>query len=126
MEVQKVLESYIQATNTHNFEEVKKYLSSEAVFWFTNKEYKSLEQIEQYFLNSWELIKDEVYSVSSVKWIGIDHNLATCLYIYHWEGFHNGKKINGYGNATNVFKRINNEWKLIHEHLSPLYNSKKL
>ncbi|WML50061.1 nuclear transport factor 2 family protein [Neobacillus sp. PS3-34] len=120
MSVQKALEGYIQATNTHVFENVSKFVAPEAVYWFTKKECIGLKEIEEYFINSWNLIKDEVYSISNVNWISMDEKSATCLYTYHWEGYYNGDLIKGFGNATNVFIIINNEWKLIHEHLSSL------
>jgi ketosteroid isomerase-like protein len=120
MDVQSTLENYIAATNSHSFENVAKYVSPEAVYWFTNKECKNIKEIEEYFNNTWNLIKNEVYRISDVNWIGIDNNIATCLYTYHWEGYHNGNFVSGTGNATNVFKKTDSGWKLIHEHLSPL------
>jgi ketosteroid isomerase-like protein len=118
--VQQTLEGYIKATNSHNFENVAKFVSEQAVYWFTDKEYTTLRDIEDYFNNTWDLIKDEKYSITDIHWIAIESTLATCLYRYHWEGYHNGNFISGKGNATNVFKKVNNKWKIIHEHLSPL------
>lgn len=120
MSVQEALTAYIKATNSHSFQNVKELLSDGAVYWFTDKEYKSITEIENYFNNTWNLIKEEVYSVTNVNWIGIDDNIATCLYTYHWEGYYDGNHVSGKGNATNVFKKIDDKWKLIHEHLSPL------
>ncbi|MFD2444699.1 YybH family protein [Bacillus sp. CGMCC 1.16607] len=119
MDVQHALEGYIHATNTHDFTNVAKYVSPDAIYWFKEKEYSTFDEIEGYFNNTWNLIKDEKYSISKVNWIAIDQNLATCLYTYHWEGYYNGNLVSGSGNATNIFSKMDNEWKLIHEHLSP-------
>ncbi|MHC0039665.1 YybH family protein [Pseudoneobacillus sp. C159] len=120
LNVEKALEGYIQATNSHGFPNVAKYLSENAVYWFQDKEYKTTSEIEAYFNNTWNLIKEERYWISNVQWLGISDTMATCLYQYHWEGLHNNKPISGKGNATNVFMKFEHEWKLIHEHLSPL------
>jgi ketosteroid isomerase-like protein len=120
MELHQTLIGYIRATNSHDFKNVRRFLSEDAVYWFQKNEYNTIAEIEKYFTNTWNLIKDEVYRISDVKWIGESSDLATCLYKYHWEGYYKGDFINGSGNATNVFKRINGDWKLIHEHLSSL------
>jgi ketosteroid isomerase-like protein len=120
MTVEQTLEKYIEATNTHDFRNVAKYVAQDAVYWFTNKECQTLPEIEAYFNNTWEKIKNEKYQISNVNWIAIEANLASCLYTYHWEGYYDGNLVSGSGNATNVFRKIDGEWKLIHEHLSPL------
>ncbi|MCR1290299.1 YybH family protein [Shouchella clausii] len=118
MTYQKALEAYINATNTHDFNEVKKILHPEAVYWFTDKTCTSLEDIGNYFQHAWQIIKEEVYSATNVHWLAADENVATCIYTYRYEGYHNGKFVSGSGRATNVFTVYDGEWKLIHEHLS--------
>ncbi|TSB45737.1 YybH family protein [Alkalicoccobacillus porphyridii] len=115
-----ILDAYIKATNTHNFKEVEKLLHPEAMYWFSNQTCDSMETIEQYFNNSWNYIKDEIYSARDVTWLTADTESATCIYTYHYQGYIEGKFVTGNGRATNVFKLINGEWKLIHEHLSSI------
>lgn len=112
------LEQYIQATNTHDFNQVKAILHPQAIYWFTDKTCITTEEIEAYFKHAWSVIKEEVYSATDVNWLTVDEKTATCLYTYHYEGFHNGKFVAGSGRATNIFTLVDNEWKLIHEHLS--------
>ncbi|MED4015141.1 YybH family protein [Sutcliffiella cohnii] len=118
MSYKQALKQYIEATNTHDFNNVKAHLHDHAVFWFTNKTCTSMTEIQQYFENAWDTIKEEVYTAKDVTWIATSESLATCLYTYHYEGYHNGKFVAGSGRATNVFVNCNGEWKLIHEHLS--------
>ncbi|MFB7156489.1 YybH family protein [Lysinibacillus sp. NPDC056232] len=118
MPYQQALENYIAATNSHDFNNVKEILHPQAVYWFTDKTCTSLEEIGAYFYNAWNLIKKEVYSAIDVQWLTADEKSATCIYTYHYEGYHNGKFVSGSGRATNIFTVLNNEWKLIHEHLS--------
>ncbi len=43
------LERYIQATNTHDFNEVKVILHPQAVYWFSDKTCTTTEEIGAYF-----------------------------------------------------------------------------
>jgi ketosteroid isomerase-like protein len=121
MGYKKALQQYIEATNTHDFNNVKKVLHENAIFWFTDKTCTTIQEIQNYFENAWDIIKEEVYTANNVHWLTVDQNSATCTYTYHYEGYHNGKFVSGSGRATNVFiKNEKGEWKLIHEHLSSL------
>jgi ketosteroid isomerase-like protein len=124
MSFKKCLEQYIKATNTHNFENVKSILHPNVVYWFSDKSCTTINEIQSYFENAWEVIKEEVYSVSNVQWLVSEEKTATCIYTYHYEGYYDGKFVSGSGRATNVFiKEDQNEWKLIHEHLSSVLSS---
>ncbi|MFJ7698325.1 YybH family protein [Lysinibacillus fusiformis] len=115
---EQALERYIQATNTHDFNEVKVILHPQAVYWFSDKTCTTNEEIGAYFNHAWNVIQEEVYSATDITWLTVDEKTATCLYTYHYEGYHNGKFVSGNGRATNIFALMNGEWKLIHEHLS--------
>ncbi|NRF94558.1 nuclear transport factor 2 family protein [Paenibacillus frigoriresistens] len=112
-------EKYIQATNTHDFNNVKSILDNNAVYWFADKYFTSISEIQNYFENTWNVVKNEVYTVTNVQWIAVDSNSATCIYTYHWEGYHEGKFVSGEGRATNLFiKNSHGDWKIVHEHLN--------
>ena len=114
------MNNYIKATNTHNFDDVKKLLHPNAVYFFSNQSCTTLEEIQSYFENSWSMIKDENYEAQEVEWLFIGSDSATCTYTYFYEGYINEKYANGYGRATNIFIKESGEWLLIHEHLSSL------
>lgn len=120
MTYHKALKSYIDATNSHDFNNVKKVLHPQAVYWFNNKNCNSIEEIESYFINTWDRIKDEVYSATDIYWIAVGEQVATCIYTYNYQGYYNGELISGSGRATNVFTLFNDEWRLKHEHLSSI------
>ncbi|OEH94166.1 YybH family protein [Bacillus solimangrovi] len=115
-----VLNNYIKATNTHNFDEVRKLLHPNATYFFTDKTCTTLEEIQLYFEKAWTVIKDENYEAHDVKWLYTESNSATCTYTYFYEGYYNGEYTSGRGRATNVFVKESDQWLLIHEHLSPL------
>jgi ketosteroid isomerase-like protein len=114
-----ILSRYIEATNSHDFENVKKLLHPEAIYWFTKKSCTTTEEIQNYFEQAWNTIKEEVYSATDVRWLTIDEHSAVCIYTYHYKGFSEGEFVEGQGRATNVFsKNKEGDWKLVHEHLS--------
>lgn len=115
---QQALAQYITATNSHDFNNVKEILHPQAVYWFTDKTCTTLEDIGNYFNHAWQVIEQEIYSATDVQWLTVDGKSATCIYTYHYEGYHKGNFISGSGRATNIFIKENDKWKLIHEHLS--------
>ncbi|MBM7541309.1 YybH family protein [Amphibacillus cookii] len=120
MTYQQALDAYIEATNSHDFKQVKQILADHAIYWFTDQTCTTFDQIQNYFETAWTIIQEEVYQARDVKWISTDETSATCLYTYYYEGYINGSFVSGSGRATNVFvKNDANEWKLVHEHLSP-------
>lgn len=114
------LKQYIEATNTHDFDEVEKYIHEDAVYLFSGKEMKGITAVRHYFEKTWSQIEDEKYGATDIQWIHEDDQTMICLYRYHFSGYIDGKLIEGGGRATNIFTRYpsTGEWKLIHEHLS--------
>ncbi|UTR15927.1 nuclear transport factor 2 family protein [Salipaludibacillus sp. LMS25] len=121
MTYQSALEAYIKATNSHQFEEVAQVLHPEAVYWFTDKTCTTHEDIQQYFEQAWHIVKNEIYEAKDVMWLTATDTTAVCTYTYKYEGYIEGRFVTGSGRATNVFVvDESGDWKLIHEHLSPL------
>ena len=126
--MEEILKRYIDATNTHDFNEVAKCLSENAVYYFTNKTCIGIEEIKAYFENTWSIIKDEKYWATNVNWLHSDENNLICVYQYNYSGYINNKHVDGFGRATNIFtKEIStNRWVLIHEHLSHMPASESI
>ncbi|WYP27793.1 nuclear transport factor 2 family protein [Alkalihalobacillus sp. FSL W8-0930] len=120
--VESALREYIRATNTHDFKEVAKCLHPSAMYWFSDETCTSLEDIKMYFERAWKAMPDEVYRANEIVWLSKDMKSASCTYSYHYEGHINGILTVGNGRATNVFIFVEDQWKLIHEHLSPSPN----
>ncbi|MCG7317865.1 YybH family protein [Brevibacillus laterosporus] len=115
-----ILDKYIEATNTHNFDEVKKLLHPNALYYFSNRTCTTHQEIQAYFENAWSIIQNEIYKAQDIQWLHKGNDSATCTYTYCYEGYMNGKYTSGQGRATNVFVKDTIGWLLIHEHLSPL------
>ncbi|AZK48966.1 YybH family protein [Paenibacillus lentus] len=115
-----ILNRYIKAINTHNFEEVRLVLHPDATFFFSDQSCTTAEQIQTYFEHVWTVVKEEHYAAQDVVWLHKGDSSATCNYTYFYEGYINGTYVSGQGRATNVFVKEQERWLLIHEHLSPL------
>ncbi len=115
-----ILTQYIFATNTHDFKEVQKLLHPKATYFFSNQTCTTHEQIQKYFENAWNTVKEENYEARDIKWLVQTNSSATCVYTYFYEGYEDEKYVTGTGRATNVFVKENEQWLLIHEHLSPM------
>jgi ketosteroid isomerase-like protein len=115
-----VLNEYSKATNTHDFNQVRKLLLDHATYFFSDMICTTLPEIQSYFENAWSVVKDENYEGRNVQWLFTNSTSAACTYIYFYGGYVNGKYTSGHGRATNVFVKNSDKCLLIHEHLSPL------
>lgn len=117
-EVEDFLKRYEDATNTHDFSNVKELLSEDLVYWFTEGSYTTIDDLEKAFVRTWDKIKDEEYSINDVRWISLDTKSAVCIYEFRWKGLIDGVIKEGRGRGTNVLVKRNSRWYMIHEHLS--------
>lgn len=53
---EKALEAYIEATNSHDFDNVNKMLSKKSVYCFSDVICSTVDEIREYFESAWELI----------------------------------------------------------------------
>jgi hypothetical protein len=119
-EVEVFLRNYEKATNTHDFSNVKPLLAKDLTYWFSDGNYNTVEELEKKFTKTWDIIKNEEYSISDVKWISLDVNSAVCIYTFKWKGLISGKVQSGEGRGTNVMVKRDSNWFMIHEHLSKI------
>ena len=117
-ELNAFLKRYVEATNSHEFAQVRPLLMPNAVYWFNQKESSGLEQIRESFQASWSYLPDEVYGIQNVTWLSVEQNSATCIYQYTYQGTHEGKPVKGGGRGTTVLVRQGGQWRIVHEHLS--------
>lgn len=117
-ELNQFLKEYEIATNTHDFDQVAPLLNEEAIYWFSDGSYIGISAIQRAFTETWNKIQNEKYQIRNTQWISIDEKLAVCVYEFHWEGEISGEKVSGTGRGTNVIGKVNDKWKMLHEHLS--------
>ncbi|WP_299823400.1 nuclear transport factor 2 family protein [uncultured Pontibacter sp.] len=117
-ELDSFLQQYVQATNSHDFNQVRRLLTPDAVYWFNKQESRGLQEIQASFEVSWSYLPDEIYSIKNITWLSVEKNSATCIYRYSYQGTHAGKAVAGGGRGTSVLVRKDGNWRIAHEHLS--------
>lgn len=120
-ELNTFLGAYEKAANSCDFDNVSPLVANDAVFWFTDGTYEGKKAIKKAFEQTWVKIQDETYSISNVKWIVATYWNSVCSYIFKSEGVIDGKKKVFKGHGLNVLKRIDGNWRIVHEHLSPIH-----
>jgi ketosteroid isomerase-like protein len=109
-----VFERYKLEINTHDFDRLEPLISADCQFWFSSGTHQGLAEARAAFERTWGMIREEVYRVSSVKWL----NESACTYTFHWSGLIDGQRREGTGRGTSCFREEAGGWKLVHEHLS--------
>lgn len=117
-ELETFLKAYEKAANSRDFNDVAPFIADDAVFWFTNGEFKGKFAIRQAFEDTYASIQNETYTISDVEWVAVDHHMAVCIYKFKSDGLVNGKHQIYKGKGSNTLKRIDDSWYIVHEHLS--------
>lgn len=117
-ELSAFVKKYEEATNSHNFNNVRPLIAPEAVYFFSNENLYGIAEIEKAFTDTFNTIRDEVYSIRDVKWLAVSETAAVCVYNFHWVGTVDGKRKERSGRGTNALIKRDGEWLMVHEHLS--------
>ena len=111
-------EAYIRQTNSHDFDNVAPLVDDQAIYWFRQDDHRGLDAVRGSFDATWAVVSDEVYSVHDVQWLTRGDEGAAVVYGYCWQGLVDGHPRSGGGRGTNVLRRADGRWKIVHEHLS--------
>jgi ketosteroid isomerase-like protein len=120
MTLAEFLREYERRTNTHRFEEVAPLIADDATYWFSDGIFQGKDAIRRAFEQTWEVIKDEHYTIANVQWLVDEEQASVCTYFFHWQGNVDGEVRQGTGRGTSVLRKYGDDWKVVHEHLSPL------
>lgn len=117
-ELNTLLEAYEKAANSRDFNNVASFIADDAVFWFTNGEFNGKPSIQKAFEDTWSHIQDETYTISDVQWVAATYWASACTYTFRSAGMVGGKQQVYEEHGTNVLRRIDGSWRIVHEHLS--------
>lgn len=110
---------YLQAANSHDFDELRKVLSDQPIFYFSDATIDELDALRNYYARIWAAVPDEVYWAENVQWVALSDSAAVAAYTYHWKATFRGRPAFGKGRATTVFAATEHGWVITHEHFSP-------
>jgi|GEM_PF-464292 len=117
-ELDTFLKAYEKAANSRDFDQVAPFIADDASFWFTNGQYQGKQEVRKAFEETWENIKEEIYTISNIRWVGKNYWVSACSYNFKSDGIVNGERQVYEGKGTNVVARIKGRWRVTHEHLS--------
>lgn len=109
---------YQEAANSGDFSAVIEMLSEDAVYWFSDGSYRGPKQIRRAFERTWSTIHDEVYTIGDIEWMCESEDCAVCIYAFSSTGRIDEKLTSFKGRGTNVLRKSDRGWKIVHEHLS--------
>lgn len=111
---------YANALAAQEWEEVDPLIHPDCTVTFSNGScHQGKERVRDAFQKNFDLIEDEIYSISDLHWVIQGETFAVFTYSYFWSGTINGEKASGAGRGTSTIIRENGTWRLISEHLGP-------
>jgi ketosteroid isomerase-like protein len=112
------IKAYEQANNTHVFADVKPFIADDATYWFTDGSFTGINEIQAAIEATFDKIHDEEYRIEGLRWLVSEDSTAVCAYTFAWRGTVDGVAKKGSGRGTNVLKKQDGKWQIVHEHLS--------
>ena len=113
------LSTYIEALNTHAWEQIAPHVAEDAVFIFTEDTFTGHAAAKAAFEKTFALIQDEHFSLHDIVWTVVTDDVAVCRYEFRWKGLISGQESSGGGRGTTILHRSNDRWLIAHEHLGP-------
>lgn len=94
-------------------------IDDDAIYLFSDESvHVGRQAVERVLRRNFDLIQDESYSIDNLRWLASSDEVAACVYDFSWSGTIKGQEASGSGRGTSVIRRLGNEWKVVHEHLS--------
>ena len=63
-------------------------------------------------------IANDTYETLDVTWLVETDEVAACVFAFRWSGELDGQPVSGRGRGASVLRRIDGEWRTVHENLS--------
>ena len=120
MSLGEFLRAYQAAANAHDLETTLSMIAEDAIFLFSDRtSHVGKAAIHQAIERNFNTIKNEAYRVRHVRWLVSSEEFGLCVYDFDWVGDIDGKPASGNGRGTTAVRRIDGQWRIVHEHLSP-------
>jgi ketosteroid isomerase-like protein len=113
------MRAYEAATNDHDLERTLDLIADDAIYWFSDASaHCGKTMIARALQRNFESIRTERYCIEDLVWLASSDSVAACAYGFRWTGEVDGKSVAGQGRGTSVIKRVDGNWRVVHEHLS--------
>jgi len=112
-------EAYATALASQSWDLVAPLIHQSCTVVFSSGTYVGFDEVETAFRRTFDLIEDEQYVISNLRWLDRAGERAVALYDFAWEGIIAGRPESGGGRGTAVLRREPEGWQLLLEHLGP-------
>ena len=113
------MRAYEAVLNAHDLEGTLTLIADDAIFLFSNEtSHVGKAAVAAAIGANFDAIKLETYRISGLRWLAESDDAAACVYEFHWAGEIGGQAMSGSGRGTNVLRRVDDAWRVVHEHLS--------
>ena len=85
------LSAYLEALNTHLWDQIAPHVAEDAVFIFTEDTFKGHAAAKAAFEKTFALIQDEHFSLHDIAWTVVTDDVAACRYEFRWKGLISGQ-----------------------------------
>lgn len=113
------LSAYVEALNTHSWDQIAPHVAEDVVFIFTEDTFTGHAAAKASFEKTFALIQDEHFSLHDIVWTIVTDDAASCHYEFRWKGLISGKEASGGGRGTTILRKVDGRWLIAHEHLGP-------
>ena len=113
------LSTYVEALNTHSWENIAPHVAEDAVFIFTEGTFIGHAAAKASFEKTFALIHNERFSLHDIAWTVVTDEVAVCRYEFRWDGLISGQPASGGGRGTSILRKVHDRWLIAHEHLGP-------
>lgn len=109
----------VRRMNAKDLEGTLELIADDAVyFWSNGTAMFGKAAIRRAMQTNFEAIRNDTYETLDVTWLVEAEDTAVCVFRFQWSGEVDGKAASGTGRGATVLRRIDGEWRTIHENLS--------
>jgi ketosteroid isomerase-like protein len=106
--------------NAKDLEGTLELIADDAVyFWSNGSALFGKAAIAEGLRQNFAGIENDTYEKSDITWLAQSEDVAACVFSFKWTGEIGGKFASGSGRGASVLRRIDGEWRTVHENLSP-------
>jgi ketosteroid isomerase-like protein len=105
--------------NAKDLEGTLELIADDAIyFWSNGSAMFGKTAIAEGFKENFASIQNDTYEKTDITWLARSDDIAACVFEFRWTGEIDGKPASGRGRGASVLRRIDGEWRTVHENLS--------
>ena len=109
----------VRRMNAKDLAGTMELIADDAVyFWSNGAAMFGKDEIAEGIKDVSETIQNDVYEVLDLTWLIETPDVAVAVYRFQWTGEVDGEPASGRGRGASVLRRIDGEWRTVHENLS--------